>query len=296
MNSSLTDISAELKAIDLGLGGFKDTMGSAADGLDILNTIFWLCFLVVFIQGLVALANMTAPPKWQPRKACWCLQPCLTFLYLWVFLLIWVFAFVFYLVVTLNADLCIQFDTSLLDLVNSNNNDSLAFYIRCDEDSTLNNPMAEPIKTLNESLNAGRDARAELITRVEGQICNNTVIPECEAREVYTLASGNNAEAQRFTDDCNVGDEYIANSTLGTYDPGTLLGQLGCTAFNSRFQAMANLMCNDAVEIQSKFFSAFLAIGIFMFVIEVIRKEMRGESEKGKNKRASKSKVAPIEA
>ena len=36
--------------------------------------------------------------------------------------------------------------------------------------------------------------------------------------------------------------------------------------------------------------------GIFMFVIEVIRKEMRGESEKGKNKRVSKSKVTPIEA
>ena len=33
MNSSLTDISTELKAIDLGLDGFKDAMGSAADGM-----------------------------------------------------------------------------------------------------------------------------------------------------------------------------------------------------------------------------------------------------------------------
>ena len=75
------------------------------------------------------------------------------------------------------------------------------------------------------------------------------------------MASGSNDESQRFIDDCLVGDEHINNSTLGKYDSGTLLGQLGCTAFNSRFQAMANLMCNDAVAIQSSFFSAFLAIG-----------------------------------
>ena len=83
------------------------------------------------------------------------------------------------LIVTLNADLCIQFDTSLLDLVNSNNNDSLAFYIRCDEDSTLNNPMAEPMRTLSEALDEGSRAREALTTLVDDEICKNNVTTQC---------------------------------------------------------------------------------------------------------------------
>ena len=57
--------------------------------------VFWLMFLLVFVQGVVAVLNMVAPPKWQPRKACWCLQPCLTVAYLVVFLLVWIMATVF---------------------------------------------------------------------------------------------------------------------------------------------------------------------------------------------------------
>ena len=56
INSSLTDISAELKAIDLGLDGFKDTMGSAADGI---------------LDGMVSLIfdfSLSPCPSARPRR------------------------------------------------------------------------------------------------------------------------------------------------------------------------------------------------------------------------------------
>lgn len=291
ISSSLTDINTELKAMELNFD-FRSTMKEGSDGLGSLIGGIWVMFILVLVQGVFGIMNMVAPPKCQPRKACSCIQPCFTLAFLLIFIFIWILSCLFFVLVTVNADFCIDFDTSVLDLANSDGTDTTAFYVKCDTDTTIANPLQGPLDTLSSSLVAASTARTDIIGIATDNICGGTnpAGTQCAAWEIG--AAPDNAESQRFLNDCNSVDALIsastgANAATGQADTGTLLGQLGCTVLNSRFQAMANLLCNDMVGILASFFRAFLCIGIFMFIIEVVRKEMRGESEDHKEKRES---------
>jgi hypothetical protein len=289
MSSSLTEITTDLNAMDLNFD-FRSTMQELSDGLGSLIGGIWVMFILVLVQGVFGIMNMVAPPKCQPRKACSCIQPCFTLAFLLIFIFIWILACLFFVLVTVNADFCIDFDTSVLDLVDSD--PTTAFYVKCDTDTTLANPLQVTLDTLNASIAAAGTARDSIVRLATDNICGagNPAGTQCAAWEIG--AAPDNTVSQRFLNDCFSVDTLISASTganvaTGRYDTGTLLGQLDCTALNSRFQAMANLFCNDMVGILASFFRAFLCIGIFMFIIEVVRKEMRGESEDHKEKRES---------
>jgi hypothetical protein len=71
-----------------------------------------------------------------------CINPFLSVLSFVLLLLLWILAAVLLILMTGTADFCFTADANVLDVTNTENDNVVSFFVRCDEDATLVNPFA----------------------------------------------------------------------------------------------------------------------------------------------------------
>ena len=101
-------------------------------------------------------------------------------------------------VVTLNADFCIDFDSALLDL--ASNDANVAYYVKCDSEPSLINPMQTALTLLDSALELATVARSELVNQVDSTVCtvNGLTETKCQTWQVFTAP--NNVRVQHNHD------------------------------------------------------------------------------------------------
>lgn len=268
LNTTITDIN-DITA-DAGLDTFRDDISNQITDYEDQRHLFFVIALAVLIvvvalQGAVALMDWCAPCKPKRSGLCRCLNPVLLIISFILTFILWILAAVLVVAATGTSDFCIEADANVLSVTNLDTEDVAVFLIRCDEDNTITHPYRTDIDDAGDLLDQFVAGKNNLTEEVRND-------PDCGA------GGSKNATCQvllNLIDDLGeVLDtvvDLIGNDTDsdGIFDEGAL-ALLECDGLNSRYQRIANTVCDDMATSVIGLAELFIAFAVLFLAMQFL--------------------------
>lgn len=249
--SSAQSASDELDQLvaDINLASVRNKFGDDVDNVDDKRhtaVIVSLALLLVFtlIQLALSVLAMYARARWVAF-----VQPVVTTIFVLLIFIVWLVCGVLYGTSVFFADFCVNPDSNLLRVTDNQNDDTLRYYLECDSNATLQDPLASDRESATSALDEAKTLIAELQAEIDcsGQ---GTDCTDVEAL-VDELATQVNAAIDAL-------DDVIAHTN--------------CESLNGLYQAVLNTMCDSGFEALQRFFEVLIAMACIMVLAEILRR------------------------
>lgn len=250
INSNINDVDFEKMKSD-----YADTAAKYDDYRHLAVIIlFSVCLGFLLIQLIFALMNAYAVDECKPANCCCCLQPIITGLHLLLIFLAFIITAVLFGVATGLADFCIDADNNLITSVKLQSNEIAVYYMQCDENPNLQNPIFNDTNAVGRLFNDTRGNITEWRDDVAATTnCGST--PSCT--NMVTLLDNTLSHVDDL--EISVGKKNAQNQ----YTTG-ILRLVDCTEVNGKYQAVLNASCGTLFDSIRR---TFIVMALFAFVM-----------------------------
>lgn len=272
IGTGAADTSGQLSTINLASlrGQLSDNVSSANSPRHIamLCALSLLLFCTLFLVYL-ALADAHCWPALAPsryavcRGTMWVVAVCAV----WAVLVAWCAAAGLLGLSLVMADFCVRPTPNLLAAMSTLRAPLTVYYLQCDYDPTVVNPLTANLVSMEVAYNVTLAALADAQASVDSCAgCNcASDIPTCTS----VNASLATVRADMGTLRTNMGRDLNGD---GVYDVG-LLATVSCKAINGKYQAVLNTLCDTGFRAVVSSFETFIAFACFVAVAEFLRRK-----------------------
>ena len=201
-----------------------------------------ISFILIFVQGVIAIMNSYCPRKYQPRKLkkflwVWGLN---TFIALVGFFVLFLFSGILLGLVTLTSNFCMNPQKNLLKEMRTNSSE--AYYVQCLYNPAAIHPAEPNIPLLETSIVIANDTLSSI-----SKFCNNT-----DCREIYKQIDGNLSSVL-----------FLVSIIAPLFE---------CYATGNEINTFMNLLCVDFVKDSALETEFLIAIACAVVLMELSRR------------------------
>lgn len=300
-----------LKSINTTAGETGDAVGSSKDDVDTavkkMNdvrasfiTTAYTVVVVMILMSIVIAALKWKFPKGVGRSLRCCTGTfyCVYFIVLLVCLIVAIFISLFTFVM---ADFCVDADLNFMEAMKLKPTDDFAYYIQCDTNAALVNPMnnqsAEVLKSID-TANA-QLSQLSILEDTLTKASDECVVPvPCspDMKKGFKIDAANlksnRLDLQKAISDLRF--SIGSNMTQLGFDSG-LLSVLNCYSLNLRYNAVLWQMCDDVYNPMALSLEFCLTIFFMLVLTDWIRRWLRPTSDE-LGLKGQASQVVPIPA